>query len=142
MGYNQKAIVDLIVGNSIDVKVTSGCGAHDFIQLAYGRPIEKQKEHVYGPNNEGCMNKQNGVGSKNLNDLVDGPQMGGLVYGEEHSGPNMIQGDVPYDPSVCGSNLCSQACENSRTSFFRRGGEWCRREDPNGKQLWGLLSMI
>ncbi|GKE04194.1 hypothetical protein Tco_1396212, partial [Tanacetum coccineum] len=25
-------------------------------------------------------------------------QMGGLVSGEEHSGPDMIQGDVPYDP--------------------------------------------
>ena len=28
-----------------------------------------------------------------------------------------------YDPGGCGSDLCSQACENSRTSFFRRGGE-------------------
>ncbi|GJU63088.1 hypothetical protein Tco_1244923 [Tanacetum coccineum] len=48
-------------------------------------------------------------------------QMGGLVSGEEHSGPDMIQGDVPYDPGGCGSDLCSQACENSRTSFFEEG---------------------
>ena len=42
---------------------------------------------------------------------------------ENQSLINMIRGDVPYDPGGCGSELCSQACENSRTSFFRREGE-------------------
>ncbi|PWA43629.1 mitogen-activated protein (MAP) kinase kinase kinase Ste11, Cryptococcus [Artemisia annua] len=91
---------DFVMGEKTEIG-----GVNDLVLLvangdtvAYGGPIEKQKEHVDGPNKEGCMNIQNGVGSKNLNDLVDGPQMGGLVSGEEHSGPNMILGDVPFDP--------------------------------------------